>query len=352
MFVSNGLIGRCLNDKRAATAIIVAATLPAMTITAGAGLDWALIQATHSRLQAVADSSANAGREHMNANQSGSDTNATHYALANVTANGFAPSSVTVNQGWWEIGTGYHTARAHSFGPCLVGQRAGTCFNNAIQVITRATHTLVFGGLLGVPTTVLQRQAVAYKCSNTDYPITYIPPDKTNPNGPDITGYWAEPTAPTIPLSYFYTGSDLLPHPVFKFYSDTDALDVSFVIHGSKYGDGLQVDTYCAGTYLVVPGNINLTGRTGQETFTIKRGSTNNSLDTFPDNLYPLAHTTTTYNYDAKVPIPAAYIPSGTNFVTYPHANNGTNDWYYNGIPTPPRQTVAVQDPVNALAGQ
>ncbi len=81
---------------------------------------------------------------------------------------------------------------------------------------------------------------------------------------------------------------------MFKFYSPYDGEDVSFVLWMSN-GYGLQVDTYCRGTYLVSPAEFdsrnfhNPDGSPVTITGYVLRGSTNNSFEVYPNQQdYPV----------------------------------------------------------------
>ena len=342
------LIRRLLEDRTAATALIAAIALPAITATAGAGIDISLIESDLGHLQAAADAGATAGRQFLNPADASTDqaSDLVNYAMQYSNQN-YASSLVAgdVVQGWYDVTT-------KAFGAAVAGQTTeydGKYFTNAVQVTTRNNHSLIFGQLLGMSTIPLSRQSVAYKCSNTNYPLTLIPDDPTPPTdsgGVVRPAIWASFSADGHGdnQSYYYANPDGNVNPVFKFYVPVDGVDVSFVIIGSN-GDQMQVDSYCKGTFLVVPDAFNIRGWGSQVTWQIYRGSTNNSMDIYPNQAdYPMAFNNTTYHNTYPRQISYLTNPEVPIHTTpYPNAGGCCQYWASSGDPTPARRAIMVQ---------
>lgn len=340
MLSRDSLVGRLLASRRAAIATTVAIAMPALLTAAGAATEVGLIGVTDSRLQAAADAGAAAGRQALDPFTPGAQ--AQPVTDAQLKANGNFASSLAaadVEQGWWDI-------KAKAFGPSIPGQ-TGAPFNNAVRVTTRNSHALVFGSLLGVYTVNRARQSIAYKCSNTDYPQTVIPDDANPPAAPAIwSAFAADSYGPT--QSYYYQNPNAQQNPtgrknpVFKFWSPTDGQDVSFVMVFDN-GYKLQVDTYCRGTFLVVPDAFDFSGFTQDLGATIYAGATNNSFAVVPDPWnYPLAFTRTTYT--VQNPQTISYLSTNTIHTTpYPNVNGCCQYWASDGDPTPDRRSILTQ---------
>ncbi len=326
------LVRRLLGDRRAAVAATVAIALPALLSAAGAATDISLIGVKTSQLQAAADAGAAAGRQALDPFSPSPQT--APVTQAQLLANGNMASSLAegdVEQGWWDI-------KAKTFGPPTTGQ-TGNPFSNAVRVTTRQVQKLAFGPLIGIDTVNLSRRSIAYKCSNTDYPLTVIPDDAAPPTKPAIWMSWSEGTS--APHSYYYPNPDGHKNPVIKFWSPTDGDDVSFVLTLSD-GSQLQVDTYCRGTFLVVPDAFDYTGLNHNITASILRGSTNNSFAVYPgqpDPKYPLDSYTTAYYYAGATT--NKYL-SGDDVHTTPYPNAGgcCQYWASIGDPTPDRRSI------------
>ena len=334
MLSRNSLVGRLLASRRAAIATTVAIAMPALLTAAGAATEVGLIGVTDSQLQAAADAGAAAGRQALDPFSPSPQTQPV--TDAQLQANGNFASSLAaadVEQGWWDI-------TAKTFGPPTTGQ-TGNPFSNAVRVTTRNAHPLVFGSLLGVYTVNRSRQSIAYKCSNTDYPLTIIPDDVTPPTLPGIwLSYAADTYGPN--QSYYYPNPDGRKNPVIKFWSPTDAEDISFVMTFSN-GYQLQVDTYCRGTFLVVPDAFDFTGLSQDLTATVLAGSTNNSFAVYPNQAaHPLATPTATYYYQNTQTI--SYL-AGSNVHTTPYPNvfGCCQYWASIGDPTPDRRSILTQ---------
>lgn len=336
MLNTRSLLRRLRSDRRAVAAVIVAAALPAVIITTGVAADAAFVEIRVSQLQTAADAAATAARQSLDSYTAGYQSAAT--TQAQLLANGNIPSSLAagdVVQGWWDI-----TTNPKTFGPPVPGQ-TGALFSNAVQVTTRLVHRPVFGQLLGVPQLNLSRKAIGYKCSNTDYPLTVIPDDANPPDKPAIYMTWASDGRPAN-TSYYYANTGGRQNPVIKFWSPTDGEDVSFVVSFSD-GSKLQVDTYCRGTFLIVPDAFDWKGKKNI-TATVQRGSTNNSFDVYPDqSKYPTLIPTNTYSPTGSTNQTISYLrPDKVHVTPYP-SSNGIQYWASEGNPTPDRRTILVK---------
>ncbi len=350
-------LNRLLADRTAATAVVAALVIPVITATAGAGIDVSLIESDLGHLQAAADAGAGAARQYLNPADpsTGQSTDLVNYAIQYANQN-YAGSlnANDVVQGWYDV-------TAKSFGPPIAGQTTqydGNYFTNAVQVTTRSNHPIVFGALLGLPTIALSRQSVAYKCSNTNYPLTLIasdpvPPgyDASHPTG--LPAIWASFSAdghgPN--QSYYYANSDGHLNPVFKFYVPSDGTDVSFVVTGSN-GVQMQVDSYCRGTFLVVPDAFDISPSSGQNwnpqvNFQNLRGSTNDSFAVYPDQQdYPMAPGDSTTTYFAQGAVQISYLTDPQvpiHTTPYPNYQGCCQYWASAGDPTPARRATMVQ---------
>ena len=242
--------GRLRRDRRGVAAVIVAVTLP-LTITAiGAAVDVAWLQVRSSELQDVADSAATAARNKLDPFQPYYQQPATDEAerIASLNDPSTAVAQADVVQGWWDITKANDDPT--KFGPPIAGQ-TGSPFSNAVRVTARKDHKTIFGSILGLTDVALSKTGTGYKCSNLDYPLTLIQNDVPTPALPAIYMSWATP-GHADNTSYYYQQPNGDRNPIFKFYSPYDGQDVSFVLTMSN-GYELQVDTYCAGTYLVSP---------------------------------------------------------------------------------------------------
>lgn len=284
----------------------------------------------------AADAGATAGRQALDPFQYGAQaapvTKAMYYANLNNSSS--VTDAADVVQGWWDV-------NAKTFGPSIAGQ-TGNAFNNAVKVTVHHTHNLIFGGLLGVRTLPLQMQSIAYKCSNTDYPLTLIPDD---PNPPALPAIWESFAADGNPAntSYYYANPDGHKNPVIKFWVPVDGVDVSFVLFSSD-GSMLQVDSYCRGTFLVVPDAFDYTNLSYDIVSNIEAGSTNNSFAVYPDQQnHPLAFHQTTYYHQNTQPI--SYLADHPDLVrTTPYPSSlGIQYWASTGDPTPDRRAIMVQ---------
>lgn len=347
---SRALAGRLLSNRRGAAAVIVAVTLPALLVGVALAVESAFIEVRNSQLQAAADAAAGGGRQSYNPFVSGPQNDvmveAKRLADANL-AGSLADADVV--QGWWDITDLKHDDK---FGPPVGGQTGGA-FSNAVRVTTREDHVIAMGALLGRDRIALSRQSTGYKCSNLDYPLSRIPDD---PNPPDKPAIWLsyKTIAGTDDNTSYYYDNPISNHrePVIKFWSPTDGEDVSYVIavvdrNGKGVGT-MQADTYCRGTYLVIPDAFDWSNAAGPLTATIHRGSTNNSVDTYPDDdkLYPLAFRSTSYYLDAdhNVSIDGTLLNRSLVKTTrYPNASGIDQYWASVGDPTPDRRSLIVR---------
>ncbi len=339
MLSRDSLVGRLLASRRAAIATTVAIAMPAMLTAVGAATEISVIGVRTSQLQAAADAGAGAGRQALDPfsplPQTNAVTQAQLYANGNL-ASSLAPGDVV--EGWWDIKT-------KTFGAPFSGQVANTLFANAVQVTTRDNHALVFGGLLGIPSVKLSRTSVAYKCSNTDYPLTLIPDDPNPPAAPAIWSSFAADGYGPNQSWYYQNPNSGHKNPIYKLWSNTDKQDVSFVMFMSD-GSKLQVDTYCQGTFLVVPDAFDYTNLNQDIDSNILRGSTNNSFAVYPnqpDPNYPLAFTTTTYHYQNTKQISYLNGTPPVNTTPYPNSNGCCQYWASTGNPTPDRRSILTQ---------
>ena len=337
------LLARLRADRTAVTAVIVAVTLPVMLVASGAAVDAGYAQVRSGQLLAAADAGSAAGREALDAYTPGNQSAANNAAQATANAN-FASSITAINastdikQGWWDITQTDPTKR---WGPPVPGQ-TGALFSNAVRVTTRVAHKPVFGALLGVTTINMARMSTGYKCSNTDYPLTLIADDPTPPSKPTVWLTWASDGYPAN-TSYYFANANGRQNPVIKFYSPTDGEDVSFVVSFSD-GSTLQMDTYCKGTYVIVPDAFDWKGKTNV-TATVLRGNTNNSFSLYPDqSKYPtqMAPGANVYSPTGSTnKLLAALRPAVVHVTPYPSAN-GIQYWASEGNPTPDRRTILV----------
>ncbi|QXQ04968.1 hypothetical protein KX816_11760 [Sphingosinicellaceae bacterium] len=340
MLTKTGLIRRLLGDRRAVAAAVIAVSLPAIILVTAAAADAGLTQIRVSQLQSAADAGANAGREALIAanpgNQSLATTTAQTYANANM------PSSLAaadVVQGWWYIEKAPDDPTR--FGPPVPGQ-TGALFSNAVRVTTRMSYRPVFRQLLGNDPMKISRWSTGYKCSNTDYPLTLIPDDASPPTKPTVWLSWATP-GNAASTSYYFANPSGRTNPVIKFYSPTAGEDVSFVITFSN-GTQLQMDTYCKGTYLIVPDAFDWKN-VKNITATVLRGDTNNSFHLYADqSKYPTVFASGANSYNPNgtaTKLLDALRPAVVKVTPYPSAN-GTQYWASEGNPTPDRRTVMV----------
>ena len=337
------------HDRRGAALVVVALSLPVLLGASALAIEMSLVEVREADLQSAADAAAGAARQAYDSftsdKQQAPITAAVAYAGDNNNAGGtVSPGDVV--QGWWDITN--KTPNVDKFGSPIDGQVQGTKFSNAVRVTVRLDHKFSLGQLLGASHLPLSRTSTAYKCSNLDYPYTRVTNDVPPPPLPAIYMSWATP-GHDAKTSYYYLQPDGSHNPIFKFYSPYDGQDVSFVLWLSN-GYGLQVDTYCAGTYLVSPAEFdsrnfrNSDGSPATVTGTVYRGSTNNSFDTYPDqNDYPFADNgAVTPYYSGNEVVTPQYDPTLVKTTPYPSAN-GTHYWASEGDPTPDRRSVIVR---------
>lgn len=350
------LVKRLLGDRRGVVAIIVAVTLPAMLVGVALAIETSFIEVRESELQAAADAAAGGARQTYNPFVSGMQNDVVTEArrLANANLGGSLPNDADVEQGWWDItkpAFDRDGKPVDRFGPPVAGQTGGS-FSNAIRVTTREDHVIAMGALLGRDRIPLEKQSTGYKCSNLDYPLSRIPDEPNPPDKPAIYMSFRTTVATDENTSYYYDNPvSGQRSPVFKLWSPTDGADVSFVIvivdrNGQGVGT-LQVDTYCRGSFMVIPDAFNFTGKAGPLTATIHRGSTNNSVDQLPDDdeKYPLAFRSTSYYLDDahNVSIDNSFLRRDqTHTTAYPSAY-GIQYWASVGDPTPDRRSVLVR---------
>ena len=340
------LLRRLLDDRTAATAALFTIMTPAMLVGIAFAVDYSLVEVRKSQLQTVADAAAGAAREALDPYHSTpppSGQEAPIDEAIRIAGLSDLPGSVAaadVVQGWWDI----TSTASDKFGGTVAGQ-TGLPFSNAVRVTAREDHHFILGGLIGRPSVQLSAQATAYKCSNLDYPLTRIPDDPFPPNEPAIYYSWATPGHDASTSYYFDNPADGRRNPIIKFWSPTDGQDVSFVLFNSD-GSKLQVDTYCRGTFLVIPDAFDWGHLPGPITGQIYRGSTNNSFALYPDqSQYPVAFPTTTFNNDPShlVPLDPAFLnPSLVHTTPYP-SSLGIQYWASEGDPTPDRRTLLVR---------
>ena len=331
-----------VRERRGAAAVVFAVALPAMVISTAVAVETSLIKIHEAQMQSVADAAAGAGRIVLDPhattaeNQNRVIAEARRIAVANDRSVNVSDSDVV--QGWWDINDKVHPDK---FGPPIGGQVSGKTFSNAVRVKGRYDHKIAFASLLGVSHVPLAKTGTAYKCSNLDYPYTLVPDDVPAPRYPAMYMSWAtEGHGPTT--SYYYQQPTGEKNPVIKFYSPYDGEDVSFVIHMSN-GSTMQVDTYCAGTYLVAPAGFDARSWPDQVTGTVQRGSTNNSFDVFQlQSKYPFELQPTPYNTKTAVPTPQFDPQRQTLTTPYPNASGTDQYWASQGDPTPRRRTVVV----------
>ena len=333
-----GVVGRLLDDRSAVAAAIVALLVPTILIAVGFAVDTGMVQAKAGDLQSAADAGATAGREALDAytpgNQSAANNAAQTYSNGNVAS---SLAAADVEQGWWDI-----TKTPKVFGPPVAGQ-TGALFSNAVRVTTRVDYRPAFRSLLGNDPMKVSKVSTGYKCSNTDYPLTLIPDDATPPDKATVWLSWKTGTYAST-TSYYFANPNGRQNPIIKFYSPTDGEDVSFVVTFSN-GTKLQMDTYCKGTYLIAPDAFDWKNEKNV-TATVKAGSTNNSMDVYPDQSpYPRLISTTgaIYNRDGSTrQLHPALRPDKVKITPYPSAS-GTQYWASEGNPTPDRRTLLVQ---------
>jgi len=341
---------RLLRDRRGATAVVVAVMLPSLLVGMAFAVETSFVKVRESQLQTVADATAGAAREALDPftptpNPDGQPkprTEARRVALLNDLPNSVdADNAKDVQEGWWDI-----TSTADDkFGPPVKGQ-TGDLFSNAVRVTAREDHQFAMGGLIGKKSIQLAATATAYKCSNLDYPLTRINDDPFPPDKPAIYMSWSTPKHPGDDNSYYYDNpADGKRNPVIKLWSPTDGEDVSFVLFYNKQ-PLLQVDTYCRGTFLVIPAAFDWRDLPGPITAQILRGSTNNSFDIYPDqSKYPVAFPTTTYNNDPAhtFPLEVKFLdPTKVKTTPYP-SSLGIQFWASEGDPTPDRRSLLVR---------
>lgn len=343
-----------LRDRRGAVALVTAILAPAMLVGVAFTVETSLIKVRQSQLQTVADAAAGGARESLDpftptdlaqGGQKDPITEATRLALLSDLPN--SVSSTDVHEGWWDITKTDGPEGADKFGPPVPGQ-TGAPFSNAVRVIAHQNYHYIMGGLIGQSDVILTAESTGYKCSNLDYPLTRINDDPFPPDKPAIYLSWATPDHPDANTSYHYdnpTGG--YRNPVIKFWSPTDGEDVSFVLKDPNGNNLLQVDTYCRGTFLVIPANFDWRNLAGPLTVSIYRGSTNNSFDLYPPNpkKYPLAFLTTTYYVDPtqNFAIPQTFLdPTKVKTTPYP-SSQGIGYWASQGDPTPIRQSLLVR---------
>ncbi len=344
---------RLIRDRRGAVATIVALASPALLASIGFGVDWGLVQANRSALQTAADATAAAGREvldpfsQIDTQPRVLDTTQRYAKTLNIVSEG---ATAKVDMGWYDPST-------HKFGPPQTSQNDGTLFANALQVTMSIDHKLVFGPFLGLDTITLARRSIAYKCSNSDYPIARVADDLVPPppDKPAIYLSYGTPKDPTVRGWVYKNPSTGRWNPAYKFWSPTDKEDVSFVVTLSD-GTLLQVDTYCRGTYLVVPDAFDVHGYVNSRrviSADVNRGSTNNSFDIFPDqSKYPLDNRHISVDYAVPVgdllDLYGVYKlkPADLRTITYPCGNPSScpQQWIANASPSPERRTTLVED--------
>ena len=342
----NALLRRLLRDRRGATAAVVAMVTPALLIGIAFAVETSIVTVRKSQLQTIADAAAGAAREQLNPyvqapppdGQPGVAAEAIRIAAASDLPTSVAAADV--QQGWWDI-----TSNADDkFGGTVAGQ-TGLPFANAVRVTARENHHFFLGALVGRTDVQLSAQATAYKCSNLDYPLTRIPDDPFPPAQPAIYYSWETPGHDAGTSYYFDNPADGRRNPIVKLWSPTDGQDVSFVLFNSD-GSALQVDTYCRGTFLVIPDAFDWGSLAAPITGTIYRGSTNNSFALYPDqSKYPVAFPTTTYHNDPDhlVPLDAKFLhPDLVHTTPYP-SSLGIQYWASEGDPTPDRRTLLVR---------
>ncbi len=326
-----------VRDRSGATAVIVALTLPTMVIAMGVAVETSLLKLRESQMQGLADAAAGAAREKYDPFTAGyQDAPVSEAQRITALNNGSAHvASSDVVQGWWDI----TSAVPDKFGPPIAGQVEGHYFSNAIRVTAHYDYNVALGALIGASTVKLAKTGTGYKCSNLDYPLTLIQDDVPSPSLPAIYMSWATPGHGSD-TSYYYLQPDGSRNPIFKFYSPYDGQDVSFVLTMST-GQKLQVDTYCAGTYLVSPAAFDARSYPAVVTATVQRGSTNNSFDVYPDqSKYPFAIAPTPYNTTKAIPTPQ-YDLSKVKTTPYP-SSSGIQYWASQGNPTPDRRSLIV----------
>lgn len=340
MLITPSLVRRLLADRRAVAAAVVAVALPAIILATGVAADAGMVEIRAGQLQAAADAGAAGGREALIAANPGVQSVAT--SAARLYANGNMPSSLAdadVVQGWWDITKA--ASDPTKFGPPVPGQ-TGALFANAVRVTTRLSYRPVFRQLLGNDPMKMSRMSTGYKCSNTDYPLTLIPDDATPPTKPTVWLSWVTP-GNAASTSYYFANPSGRTNPVIKFYSPTDGEDVSFVVSFSN-GTQLQMDTYCKGTYLIVPDAFDWKG-VKNITATVLRGDTNNSFHLYADqSKYPTVFATGANSYNPNgtaTKLLNELRPAVVKVTPYPSAN-GTQYWASEGNPTPDRRTILV----------
>ncbi|MBV8971689.1 MAG: hypothetical protein JO290_05300 [Sphingomonadaceae bacterium] len=344
--LSLGMLRRLARDRRGVAAFLTAVSLPVLLLGMAYAVENSLAQDRNAQLQAVADAAAGGARQVFDSftpsPQGPPIVEAKRIAALNSPA-----ASVTdadVKEGWWDITKRSSLTQDQFTGP-IAGQ-TGLPFSNAVRVTAHIEHPIGLARLLGISSVHLSKTATAYKCSNLDYPLTLIPDDVPAPSLPVIYMSWATP-GHSADTSYYYEQPDGTRNPVFKFYSPYDGEDVSFVLWMSN-GYGLQVDTYCRGTFLVSPAEFdsrnfhNWDGSPVTITGYVLRGSTNNSFEVYPDQQnYPFAQQPTPYNTKNEVPTPQ-YTLSKIKTTPYPSAN-GIHYWASEGNPTPDRRALLVR---------
>jgi len=331
-------------ERRGAAAVVFAVALPAMVISTAVAVETSLIKIHEAQMQSTADASAGAGRivldphDTVPENQDRVIAEARRIAVANDRAANVNDSDVV--QGWWDINDTVHKDK---FGPPIGGQVSGKTFSNAVRVTARYDHKIAFASLLGVNHVPLAKTGTAFKCSNLDYPYTLVPDDVPTPRLPAMYMSWAtEGHGPTT--SYYFQQPSGEKNPVIKFYSPYDGEDVSFVITMSS-GETMQVDTYCAGTYLVSPAAFDVRHWPDKVTGTVLRGKNNNSTDVLPpdqQSKYPFELQPTPYYTKTAIPTPQFDPKRQTLTTPYPNASGTDQYWASQGDPTPRRRTVVV----------
>ena len=343
---ARSLLGRLISDRTGATLVVFAVMTPALLVGMAFALETSLIQVRRSQLQTVADAAAGAAREKLDPYTSTPPPDGQEAPIdeaVRIAGLSDLPTSIArtdVVEGWWDI-----TSKADDkFGGTVAGQ-TGLPFSNAIRVTAREDHQFIMGALIGKKDIQLSAQATAYKCSNLDYPLTRIPDDPFPPSQPAIYYSWETPGHDASTSYYFDNPVDGRRNPIIKFWSPTDGQDVSFVVFNSD-GSAIQVDTYCRGTFLVIPDAFDWGHLGSPITGQIYRGSTNNSFALYPDQSdYPVAYPTTTYNNDSShlVPLDVKFLdPSLVHTTPYP-SSLGIQYWASEGDPTPDRRTLLVR---------
>ncbi len=350
---------RLLHDKRGATAVMVAVMLPTLLIGVAFAVETAFVKVRGSQLQAMADSAAGGAREKLDPYQpsypksgdkkeedgveGGGGQQAPIDEALRLAGKNDLPNSITpgdIEQGWWDI----TSKKDDKFGPPIAGQ-TGLPFSNAIRVTAREDHQFAMGALLGMTHRPLSATSTGYKCSNLDYPLTRIADDPFPPAVPAIYMSWETPGHDDKTSYYYDNPTDGNRNPVIKLWSPTDGEDVSFVLFNSD-GSLLQVDTYCRGTFLVIPAAFNWKNLAGPITAKIYRGSTNNSFTLYPNQSdHPVAFPETTFYIDPahNIPIDVKYLnPDKVKTTPYP-SSLGTQYWASEGNPTPNRRTTLVR---------